>query len=88
MLPRDILDGPWQDIAADYMTFKSHEYLIIYDTFSKYPFVFKVMFKSAQSLYMHLLELISQYGPPMSLSTDMVHHLHQMSLQSSSCAIT
>ena len=70
MLPRDIPDGPWQDIAADYMTFKSHEYLIICDMWSKYPFVFKVMSKSAQSLCMCLLELILQYGPPMSLSTD------------------
>ena len=32
MLPRDIPDGPWQDITADYMTFKGHEYLIICDT--------------------------------------------------------
>ena len=70
MLPRDIPDGPWQDIAADYLTHKSHEYLIICHAFSKYPFVFKVMSKSAQSLRTHLLELISQYGPPMSLSTD------------------
>ena len=70
MLPRDIPDGPWQDIAVDYMTFKSHEYLIICDTFSKYPFVYKVTSKSAQSLCLHLLELILQYKPPMSLSTD------------------
>ena len=70
MLPRDILDGPWQDIAVDYMTHKSHEYLIICNAFSKYPFFYKVMSKSAQSLCMHLLELILQYGPPMSLSTD------------------
>ena len=67
MLPRDIPDGPWQDITADYMTFKSHECLIICDTFSKYPFAYKVMPKS---LCLHLLELILQYGPPMSLSTD------------------
>ena len=70
MLPRDIPDGPWQDITADYTTFKGHEYLIICDTFSKYLFVYKVMSKSAQSLCLHLLELILQYGPPMSLSTD------------------
>ena len=38
--------------------------------FSKYPFTYKVTAKSAQSLCLHLLELISQYGPPMSLSTD------------------
>ena len=70
MLPKDIPDGPWQDIAADYMTHKSHEYIIICNAFSKYPFVYKVSYKSAQSLCMHLLELISQYGPPASLSTD------------------
>ena len=70
MLPRDIPDCPWQDIAVDYMTHKSHEYLIICSAFSKYPFVYKVMAKSATSLCMRLLELTSQYGPPMSLSTD------------------
>ena len=70
MLPRDIPDSPWQDIAVDYMTFKGHEYLIICNTFSKYPFAYKVTAKSAQSLCLHLLELISQHGPPMSLSTD------------------
>ena len=70
MLPRDTPDSPWQDITANYMTHKGHEYLIICNAFSKYPFMYKVTSKSAQSLCMHLLELISQYGPPMSLSTD------------------
>ena len=70
MLPRDIADGHWQDILADYMTHKSHEYLIIWYAFSKYPFVYKVSSKSAQSLRAYQLELISQYGPPVSLSTD------------------
>ena len=70
MLPRDIPDGPWQDITVDDMMFKGHEYLIICDTFSKYPFTYKVTAKSAQSLCLCLLELILQYEPPMSLSTD------------------
>ena len=70
MLPRDIPDGPWQEIAVEYMTHRSHEYLIICDMFSKYPFVYKVTSKSAKSLCMHLLVFISQYGPQMSLSTD------------------
>ena len=70
MLPRDIPDGPWQDIMADYMTHKCHENLIICDAFSKYPFMYKVTSKSVQSLCRHLLELIYQYGPPASLSTD------------------
>ena len=70
LLPKDIPDGPWEDITADYMTHKSHEYLIICNAFSKYPFTYKASSKSAQSLCMHLLELILQYGPPASLSTD------------------
>ena len=32
--------------------------------------MYKVTSESAQSLCTHLLELISQYGPPMALSTD------------------
>ena len=55
MLPRDIPDGPWQDIAADYMTHNGQEYLIICDAFSKYPFAYKTTTKSAQSLCTHLL---------------------------------
>ena len=52
------------------MTHKGHEYLIICNAFSKYPFVHKVMSRAATSLCMPLLELIFQYGPPISLSTD------------------
>ena len=70
MLPKDIPDGPWQDIVVDYMTHKGQEYLIICNAFSKYPFMYKVSSKSAQSLCTCLPELISQYGPPTSLSTD------------------
>ena len=70
MLHRDIPDGPWQDIAADYMTHNGQGYLIICDTFSTYPFAYKTTTKSAQSLWACLLELISQYGPPSMLYTD------------------
>ena len=70
MLPRDTPDGPWQDIAANYMTHNGQEYLIICDAFSKYPFAYKTTTKSAQSLCACLLELISQYGPPSMLYTD------------------
>ena len=64
MLPRDIPNGPWQEITADYLNHKGKEYLLICDLFSKYPFLFKVSTKLAQSLSMHLQELISQYGLP------------------------
>ena len=47
MLLKDIPDGPWQDIAADYITHKVYEYPIICDAFSRYAFVYKVSSKSA-----------------------------------------
>ena len=50
MLPRDIPDGPWQEITVDYLTHKCGEYLLICDLFGKYPFLYKVFNKSAQSL--------------------------------------
>ena len=70
MLPRDVPDSPWQEIKADYSTLKIKEYLLICNLFSKYPFLYKVSTKSAQSLYVCLLELICQYGPPSLLFTD------------------
>ena len=70
MLPRDIPKGPWQEIAANYLTNKGREYLLVCDQSSKYPFIYKVSTKSAQSLCVHLHELISQYGPPSLLFTD------------------
>ena len=70
MLPSDIHDGSCQNIAADYITHKAQEYLIICSAFSKYCFVFQVTTKSVQSLCTCLLELISEYGPPSTHSMD------------------
>ena len=39
VLPRDIPDGPWQEITADYLTHKGREYLLVCNLFSKYPFI-------------------------------------------------
>ena len=66
----DVPDGPWQEITVDYLTHQGKEYLLICDFFSKYPFLYKVTTKSAQSLCMCQLELISQHGPPSLLSMD------------------
>ena len=68
--PSDIPDGPWQEITANYLTHKVGDYLLVCALFSKYPLLYKVSTKSAQSLGMHLQELISQYGLPCLLYTD------------------
>ena len=70
MQPRDIPDGPWQEIIADYLTHKGKDYLLICNLFSKNPFLYRVPTKSVQSLSMGLQELISQYELPCMLYTD------------------
>ena len=64
MLPHDIPDGLWQELAADYLTHSNKDYLLIADSFSKYPFVFRVHSKSSDSLIPCLQDLFSQFGTP------------------------
>ena len=70
MLPRDIPNCPWQEITANYLTHKGKEYLLVCNLFNKCPFLYKVPTKSAQSLHMHLKELISQYRLPCLIYTN------------------
>ena len=70
MLPRDILNGPWQEISADYLTHKGKEYLLVCNLFSKYTFLYKVSTKSAQSLCLCMQELIFQYRLPCLIYTN------------------
>ena len=70
MLPRDMPDSPWQELAADFFTHNHKEYLLIADTFSKYPFVYQISSKTAESITKKLQNLISQYGPPKRLFSD------------------
>ena len=50
MLPRDVPDSLWQDLAADFFTYNHKEYFLIADTFSKYPFSYQTSSKSADSI--------------------------------------
>ena len=72
MLPRDVPNGHWQEITADYLTHKGREYPLVYNLFSKYPFIYKVSTKFAKSMCMCLQELIYQYKSPALLYTEMV----------------
>ena len=55
---------------ADYFTYQNKEYLLIYDTFSKYPFAFKVTSKTVQSFTQTFKDLISQYRAPKHIFTN------------------
>ena len=70
MLPRDVPDSPWLELAADFFTHNHKEYLLIVDTFSKYPFVYQISSKTAEAINKKLQNLISQYGPPKRFFSD------------------
>ena len=70
MIPRDVPDTPWQDLVADFFTYKTNDYLLVTDTFSKYPFTYKMHKKAAETVIHKLTQLFSQYGTPNTISTD------------------
>ena len=70
MLPCDIPDGPWQELAADYFTHKGKDYLLMADTFSKYPFIFKTHSKTTDSIINCLQDLFFQFGTPKYFFSD------------------
>ena len=70
MIPRDVPDTPWQDLAADFFTYKTSDYLLVTDTFSKYPFTYKMHKKTAETVIHKLTQLFSQYSTPNTISTD------------------
>ena len=70
MLPIDVPEVPWQDLAADFFNFKGKEYILIADTFGKYPFASRMLTKTAETVIQKFTQLFSQYGNPKSLTTD------------------
>ena len=50
MIPRDVPEAPQQHLTANFFHFKNKEYLLIADTFSKYPFTFKIPTKTADTV--------------------------------------
>ena len=70
VIPRDVPEAPWQDLAADFFNFKGKEYLLIADTFSKYPFTFRMTTKTTDTVIQKFTQLFSKYGNPKSLATD------------------
>ena len=69
-MPKDVPEGQWQDLAADFFQHNNTKYLLITDTFSKYPFLYKISSKAAELITQRIKSLISQYGPPKPLSID------------------
>ena len=63
MMTRDIPNRPWEEIAAEVFTHSQKNYLLICNMFSKYPFLFKMPKKTAETIISMFQELFTQYGP-------------------------
>ena len=70
MLPHDVPDGPWKEIATNYFTHSNKDYLLITDTFSKSPFIYSIHSKTHNSLIQCLQDLFSQFGMPLYFFSD------------------
>ena len=45
-LPRDVPNRPWHVLTSDFFHFNSNKYLLLADTFSKDPFIYKTSSKT------------------------------------------
>ena len=70
MLPHDIPDRPWQELATDYFTHFGKDYLLVAYPFSEYPFIFRVHSKTPSSISQCLQDLFLQYGTPQCFFSD------------------
>ena len=63
VINRDIHDDPWEDIVANFFTFRKCKYFLIYDILSKYPFLFKAPMKKAEATKHRFQQVFIQYDP-------------------------
>ena len=70
MIPQPIPNGPWRKIAADVMTFKGQDYLLVADYFSKFVEVPQLPDKTAPSIIKALKSIFARNGIPEELISD------------------
>ena len=64
LIPHSVPDGPWQKVAADIMTFKGHDYIVVVDYYSKYPEMARLDRKTATSVIVHMKSIFARHGIP------------------------
>ena len=69
-MTRDIHNEPWEELATNFFTPNQKDYLLICDTFSKYPFLFEMPKKSKETTITKFQQLFVQYDPARKLFTN------------------
>ena len=69
--PHELSSRPWQTIAADLFMFGGAEYLLVADTYSKFPIVRKMTgHPTSATIITALKEMFSEHGTPEKLISD------------------
>ena len=70
MIPHKIPNRPWKKLAADIMTLKSRDYLVVTDYYSKYPELALLERKNASCVILHLKSIMARHGIPEEICSD------------------
>ena len=66
-----IPDSPWTRIHVDFAgPIKGHQYLILVDSFSKWPEIFQMKYITSENTILKLQEVFSRFGTPETLVSD------------------
>ena len=70
LLPHDIPPHPWHTVATDLFHWNANTYLLVVDTFSKYPIIRKLNSMSAGAVIMQMKGICEEYGIPQAIMSD------------------
>lgn len=71
LMPHEVPTRPWQVIATDLFTLENKDYLLVADTYSKYPIVRYLRGQATSSIIIqHLKEIFAEHGTPEKVISD------------------
>ena len=70
LIPHDVPERPRQKVAADIMTFKSRDYIVAVDCYSKCPEIALLENKTASNVIIHLKSIFARHGIPEEMMSD------------------
>ena len=70
LMPHEIPVRPWQIVATDFFNLNKHNYLLIVDYYSKYPFIRKLREFSRKEVIDIIKQIFAEQGVPERLISD------------------
>ena len=70
MITHEMAERPWQIVATDLFYLKGETYLLIVDTWSKFPEVYKLKDTSSQQVIKKMKECFARQGSPEIIYSD------------------